>query len=515
MIVISNFFSLIFNSIINFINNLDLLQYVEKFFSAIFTFAFESFLSTIIVWFITLVLISLMIFQFVKKLFDKSLTSKIFLRVMTITAITSFYISLFGVITLSSWVGIMSFYTFVLYIMSKNFIGNFFGIKKDNIDNRKIINLNAVILLSIPLLYISISVVNVDNINYLIDKHPAYVKTKLENVETIVNNKYNKPDELEYTEHGFEYKSVNKDTKIKNARLIIPIESIYVKFNKEDWKIEKVITSSKNKEVDLLLRPNNSFDLTIYLIIGVYRIAALEVELLILFLGIALINIAIGKAQRERIHKFMYLYFGGEPELYKFQGHWYRIQKYPLESKVESKEYLNSISTFSIVGNELRVLDCHFEIYEKGNKFYLKLDKGKKKLIWNSDESLGIDGFVFVKKESKKWNELYTPYKKINKNKTHFVSKKYVFLEKDIDTSNDSIYYLNDNCLIENRSKNCNSYRIIKGTPITRETTDLTVKNISDSDSLANIEKHIKICSINTNKENKFFLEEVTEVNRS
>lgn len=503
MIIIFNFFSLLFNSIIN----LNLLQYVEKFFSAIFTFAFESFLSTIIVWLITLVLISLMIFQFVKKMFDKSLTSKIFLRVMIITAITSIYVSLFGVITLSSWVGIMSFYTFVLYIMSENFIGNFFGIKKYNIDNRKIINLNAVILLSIPLLYISISVVNVDNINYLIDKHPSYVKTKLENVETIVNNKYNKSVKLEYTEHGFEYKSVNKDTKIKNAKLIIPIESIYVKFNKEDWKIEKVITSSKNKEVDLLLRPNISFDLTIYLIIGVYRIAALEVELLILYLGIALINKAIGKAQRERIHKFMYLYFGGEPELYKFQGHWYRIQKYPLESK----EYLNSISTFSIVGNELRVLDRHFEIYKKGNKFYLKLDKGKKELIWNSDESLGIEGFVFVKKESEKWNELYTPIKKINKNITYIISKSYVFLDKNIDTSNDPIYYLNDNCLIESRSKNCNSYRIIEGIPITRETTDLTVNNIHGSDSLVNI----KICSIDTYKEKKFLLEEVTEVNRS
>ena len=505
MIIIFYFFSLFFNYIIN----LNLLQCLEKIFSAIFTFAFESFLSTIIVWFITLVLISLMIFQFVKKLFDKSLTSKIFLRVMIITAITSLYVSLFGVITLSSWVGIMSFYTFVLYIMSENFIGNFWGIKKDNIDNRKIINLNAVILLSIPLLYISISLVNVDNINYLIDKHPSYVKTKLENVETIVNNKYNKSVKLKYTEHGFEYESVNKDAKIKNAKLIIPIESIYVKFNKEDWKIEKVITSSKNKEVDLLLRPNNSFDLTIYLIIGVYRIAVLEVELLILFLGIALINKAIGKAQRERIHKFMYLYFGGEPELYKFQGHWYRIQKYPLESK----EYLNSISTFSIVGNELRVLDRHFEIYEKGNQFYLKLDKGKKelKLIWNSDESLEIEGFVFVKNESEKWNKLYTPNKKINKNITYIVSKSYVFLDKNIDTSNDPIYYLNDNCLIESRSKNCNSYRIIKGIPITRETTDLTVKNISGSDSLVNI----KIRIIDTNKEKKFLLEEVTEVNRS
>lgn len=505
--MIFNFFRLIFNSIVN----LDLLQYVEKIFSDVFTFVFESFVYTIIVWFITLLLISLVIFQFVKKMFDKSLTKKIFLRVMIITAITSFCISLFGVITLSSWVGIMSFYTFVLYIMSENFIGNFFGIKKDNINNRKIINLNAVILLSIPLLYIAIGYVNEDNINYLIAKNPLYIKTKLKNVETIVNNKYNKPEELEYTEHGFVYKSVNKDAKIKNAKLIIPKESIYVKFNKEDWKIEKVITSSKNKEVDLLLRPYNSLDFTMLLIIGVYRIAALELEFLILYLGVAIIKKAIGKAQQEKIRRFMYLYFGGKPELYKFQGNWYRIQKYPLESK----EYLNSISTFSIVGNELRVLDRHFEIFEKGNKFYLKSDTGKKELIWNSDESLEIEGFVFVKKESEKWNELYTPYKKINKKKTHFVSKGYVFLENDIDTSYDSIYYLNDNCLIENRSKNCNSYRIIEGTPITRETTDLTVKNISDSDSLGNIEKYIKIRSIDTNKEKKFLLEEVTEVNRS
>ena len=159
------------------------------------------------------------------------------------------------------------------------------------------------------------------------------------------------------------------------------------------------------------------------------------------------------------------------------------------------------------------MLDRHFEIYEKGKKFYLKLDKGKKelKLIWNSDESLEIEGFVFVKNESKKWKELYTPNKKINKNITYIVSKSYVFLDKNIDTSNDPIYYLNDNCLIESRSKNCNSYRIIKGIPITRETTDLTVKNISGSDSLVNI----KIRIIDTNKEKKFLLEEVTEVNRS
>ena len=204
----------------------------------------------------------------------------------------------------------------------------------------------------------------------------------------------------------------------------------------------------------------------------------------------------IGQTQRDKIKKNIHTYLGGDSDLLQLQGTWYRIQQYP----IDQSNYIESFHTFSISGNELRLSEKNFEIINKSSKLSIKLEKNNKKIKCNQDGTLEIDGYTFVQKNSEKWKELYKSINKIEKNKTYFISENYKFLGMDIDISEDPIYYSDDKNLIENRSKNPNSYNIVEGIPITDDTQILEVE-ITDSSNLASkIRKRIEVSKFDSKK---------------
>ena len=95
---------------------------------------------------------------------------------------------------------------------------------------------------------------------------------------------------------------------------------------------------------------------------------------------------------------------------------------------------------------------------------------------------------------------------KIDEKKTYFISENYKFLGSPVDVSNDLIYYSDDIHLVENRSKNPNSYNIVKVIPINDDTQTLEVDIKDEANLSANVRMKIEICKIDSNK---FIIKEV------
>lgn len=457
---------------------------------------FISFVSSSVLWTVILAIISISIISYIfyfmfGKLFDKYTTKCIYLRIAGITIIVICFVSLFGLVNIPAWVGIMTVYSFIFYIVSENFLGKFFGIKNKN-NGSKIMNINALLLLSIPLLYVSLAFVNEESIKNSIGINDFYLETKLKEIETKVEKNTDKTENLVYTKSGF----VKKCERDKETKEVFPLKNIYVNYKGENWIIEKVIDASNVENPVVLLSQTNHSSFKKFFMIGLFRIVFIEFEIVGLALLCGAVFSLIGQTQRDKIKKNIHTYLGGDSDLLQLQGTWYRIQQYP----IDQSNYIESFHTFSISGNELRLSEKNFEIINKSSKLSIKLEKNNKKIKCNQDGTLEIDGYTFVQKNSEKWKELYKSINKIEKNKTYFISENYKFLGMDIDISEDPIYYSDDKNLFENRSKNPNSYNIVEGIPITDDTQILEVE-ITDSSNLASkIRKRIEVSKFDSKK---------------
>lgn len=448
---------------------------------------------------IALFIISFIIYINVRHLFDKSTTKNIYFRVTVITFFALFFIYLFGLINVPSWVGITAVYSFIFYVVSDDFVVNLFGIKNKN-NNTRFMIIKALLFLSVPLLYSSLAFINEDQIKDFIGVNDSYMETRLKNVDTKVEKKSDRLEELIYTKSGF----VKKDQRDQETKDVFPLKNIYVKYNNEDWVIEKVVDASEVENPVLLLSRIDRSGFQKKFMIGLSRIFFLECIIILIGLFYIVIYYAIGKTQRNRIKKKIYEFLGGDPDLWKFQGYWYRIQEYP----IQNSEYIGLSATFRISGNELRLLGQRFEIIKsEGN---LKLENNNEEIKYNPDGMLEIGSYTFVHEESEKWNELNKPKIKIMKNKKYFIVENYNFLGIDIDNSKDPIYYLDDQNLVENKSIIPNRYKIIEGLPITDNTQILKVEKLDNSNSPTNIRKKIEISKIDSNEENKFIIKKVT-----
>lgn len=454
-------------------------------------------LVTILLSVIGLFIISFVIYINVRHLFDKSTTKNIYFRVTVITFFALFFIYLFGLINVPSWVGITAVYSFIFYVVSDNFVVNLFGIKNKN-NNTRFMVIKALLFFSVPLLYSSLALINEGQIRDFFGIKDSYIETRLKCVDIKVEKNSSNLEELIYTKSGF----VKKDQRDQKTKDVFPLKNIYVKYKNEDWVIEKVVDASEVENPVLLISRIDRSGFQKKFMIGLFRIFFLEILIILIVVIYIVIYYALGKTQRNKIKKNFYEFLGGDPDLWKLQGYWYRIQEYP----IQQSKYIGLGATFSISGNELRLNGNSFEIIKKEDNLKLVHEDIHKEIKCNPDGSLEIDGYTFVLNGSTKWEELRKPMSKIDEKKTYFISENYKFLGSPVDVSNDLIYYSDDIHLVENRSKNPNSYNIVKGIPITDDTQTLEVDIKDEANLSANVRMKIEICKIDSNK---FIIKEV------
>lgn len=386
---------------------------------------------------------------------------------VTTSIILAITLLIFGGLTASQWGFLSATLAVGSMFFTEDLFKKFFGVELSLRASSILVRGRVIMVLLAPILLASVMLITSQNVDKFLSQN------KLEYI------KYD-PKEVRLIEDGKEIKTIGdstlKDTKYlldfidgehvrheiislefdKIINKLYSFKGLTVRYRGVNYKIENV-TFDKQTGIYYLFVYKQRQDINIpfvYVMTSLFRF--IFIELIGLLFLIAYFRYFYKNPKENRLLKFI----SGEKSGIDIQGHWYLLNKY----EFDNREFLYSVSSFHILGNQLYIGDEVYKLNKKDGKIVIeKHDEVSFEIL--DEYTIKCDEYTFIHSYSKKKKDLFVKYKVPKNrfgNKVYFKeSDKKNLLGKDL-TEKENVLCLdiNQRIIVETRSKSQEIYHL-------------------------------------------------------
>lgn len=311
---------------------------------------------------------------------------------------------LFGISDTASLGLLSSIFALLLHFVSTDFLFTSFKIEKNEINQYKLSNIKSIVLILIPLIFLSMYIIKPNVItvpNYYNKKIDFLYKINEPNeVELFYKNDYLKASYINYSFSKKPYIQVSKfkdsSKQEKEFTRLIKDSDLVAFSGAKEYKVTYVTMGSEKNTVWLELHSNNNLsnNLSNYLFNFVKAILISLIRLYIVFLLFTVLFIIFEKNQHH-IYRFICDFCNLDEKIKNIQGEWYQQHIYAWSG---NKFYLSGKS-FSIRGNKLFFNKQQYNLQIKKNKIFFRHQNKNVEIHFMKESSqIQIGDYIFENK---------------------------------------------------------------------------------------------------------------------